>query len=462
MMVHYLPPLDGAKIAARITSELINRVGHLVAYDLTVSQTSTHSVFDPHSLPGLYQAGLIVEPKEASVRIVQNHLSRDRWLPELELFNELAHNPNLSVKQQLFNKESVDLFSCFLARLAIWRQHGAEFENDIRSLRKEPKEGDLMGRELLDVKLYEPLAEVRFVSDKLLRIGDDDRSGYLSLIGWTTTRYFRINYFKPEEIGIEDFEEAIHSEWTSQGEVPPIDIHPQRLNIRFDEQTGDLLYNHLKYSAQDIQFKIEVIFATVIDWPMDSKRYATDSAYAKSMRQLFNSKTIRAPANMLSGDSQFAFFDPLRMNYLGLSPSKDNLLREALGAVATTIENFARKANEANPNILYIDSFDPTPSMFVRLALVELITSKSTRRAFIEIFNNWAHAFKSNMSIFDSTTDFFQSDESRQRIEKPLFLIKLGQKNGTHKKYILYTDNQIYPLGKRLEHIMTFKQSALP
>jgi hypothetical protein len=194
---------------------------------------------------------------------------------------------------------------------------------------------------LFQWEFSEPISEVRFVPDTIAK--RDRRapgSGYLSVVGWSQTRYYRLRLFdrKVSRISEEEYRDAV-SVWWADGTLPEAkDIRPkplhqslhyenQRLTIEFFESEGRKTVSIPATPALLEETGLQ------INWD----RLLKNETYRSRMIEAFGALTVRRPARLPIDDPEQQYREAFRLAHLGEPRKGSTLLREALGELAEAL-----------------------------------------------------------------------------------------------------------------------------
>lgn len=238
------------------------------------------------------------------------------------------------------------------------------------------------GTVVLRVPAIEPIAQMYFVSDKKLKNDeksfdnmDEYKTGFLSVVGWTTTRYYRVEMATAREI--------------PASEAPDTEsLRPSRVYAGFGEHGEDKKYGFamspagaggmvIHYYGSDS----EIFEAAGLEF--DPKRFFDDEYY-QGLKKKFNSLAYRSADNLPFAHEEGINFDALRMGHRYGKQREPSLVREALGELAKALVEATK--NDCAEGIKNISS-PGYPDLLLRLASKALLADGGLRNQFASLIN---------------------------------------------------------------------------
>ncbi len=477
-IVEKLAPFNEGRLYERQTLEIPMMVMSDIAKEHAHGFASDRFFYDRRSITELYHAGLFVEPIDGAVEIRQDTTNKSRWLPHIilqglsqlfriqsplealkgllppnmaELLPKLQSQPP-SIERDLFQAPISDYFS-YVLMLIRKPELSPTLTAIIEQERTGPHEGDLKGRLLESVKLEEPLSEILFVSDRKLEIGSSAQDGFLGLVGWTRTRYFRIESFTAHEIQRQNFEAAIADRWTSKRRLPPGDVRPQQLYARFGIHEGRQSLSVSRGSSTHLAYgpNIPAVFEAA-QMSIDLNRYYRDDDYRENtVWPLFNHEIFYLPENLRFDGSVDWYLEAMKMSRLGEYEPEIPLVRLAMGAIANSLAGFGDLAARQPQRPTGLNLFGNVPSMFVRLAIIELKNNGQVRKDFVVRFNDWMKSHGMPMQLsedYSELANFQDAHEDHAKKGYPLFVLKVFHGETGSAQYLIHADDIIYTTSR--------------
>ena len=475
--------IEEGRLYKEQTLYIVNDVLADIEHQIPRGGESYESLYHRHSQRDLYLAGLFIEPMAGRVVVRQDHTNKARWAPMIiwqhfmEKYNqrfpkwaqllgggwdqqslqEMAkmmkgfEQPanRADMENKLFGKYPLmDAFSYALMWLSNPEVNG--FAKELSSkLSTGPHEADLRGKvvEVAEgsmhsqhITLREPVSEIRFTSDQTLQIDNSVRNGYLSIIGWSQVRYYRLQDEVLTPISVKTFEAAVPQKWKERGFISPeVDIRPDRLGGDFEirETTYRFRFSVPGYIEQDWDTDCETMMKLVnitdydcSSWEGRVKEWKRFNVVARDIRQ-----TMQVPVQNDNRDH----WDFYLLAQMSEHPPAAGWIHRALGLFAESLVTA-----DLDDEVIELPLF---PRPFYRLAFAAMTSNSSVYEQMLTYINNWLALQNPRLSIRRPTEAEINSDtKGRSEASFPAFVIvDAGQRGvrGSKHKWLIRVNHHV-------------------
>lgn len=313
---------------------------------------------------------------------------------KIEIPNEASINRSLSYfnNENLSDLERGTRVGTWYGRASWFVEAGLKVVDDGTSLKLS------RGSKLLKAWAFdeEPIAELRFTSDKNLKINDSKTDGFVSVIYWTHALYYRLEGGKLTPIKLSDYEQVIKNfidpRFLATGDVRPDQLYTSLGNHTDDDNVTRFAYNlsvpGSSWASAHFYPDIEsILTAAGVLYSKTALDKDKDGSYRKSLYEQFNKLHFRVAERLPVYDSQDQETDYFLIARMTSADRQPSLLRTALGKFADVMHDSAKNQcdvvrNNKNPRV------EGYPTTFLRMAVYALQHSLDLRSRFADAYND--------------------------------------------------------------------------